>query len=85
MTIDERIEKLVERHEALAQTVELLTHQGIQQGERLEKQGEHLERQGEHIDRILLAISQDADNIRALANIAQAHQATIDSLERRMG
>jgi hypothetical protein len=25
MTIDERLEKLVERHEALAQTVELLT------------------------------------------------------------
>jgi archaellum component FlaC len=26
MTIDERIEKLTERHEALAQTVESLTH-----------------------------------------------------------
>ena len=27
MTIDERIERLTERHEALAQSVELLTHQ----------------------------------------------------------
>jgi prefoldin subunit 5 len=26
MTIDERIEKLTERHEALAQSVEILTH-----------------------------------------------------------
>lgn len=26
MTIDERLERLVERHEALAQTVEVLTH-----------------------------------------------------------
>ncbi len=26
MTVDERIEKLVERHEALGQSVELLTH-----------------------------------------------------------
>lgn len=78
LTIDERIEKLVDRHEALTQTVELLAHEVIRQGERPEKQGEHT-------DRILPAISQDGENIRALANIAQAHQASIDGLERRMG
>ena len=76
MTTDERIEKLVERHEALAQTVELLTHQGIQQGERLEKQGEHLERQSENIDKL-------TEQIRLLANIAASHEDRLDRIEGR--
>ena len=87
MTIDERIEKLVGRHEALterheantkrqealAQIFERVTRQGIQLGEGLKKQGEH-------IDRIMLASSQDADNIRGLVITAQAHQASIERL-----
>ena len=48
MTIDER----------LARLIELLTHQGIRQGER--------------IDKILAAVNQDTGNIRHLANIAGA-------------
>ena len=36
MTIDERLEKLVERHEALAQTVELLSHDVRQQYESIQ-------------------------------------------------
>jgi hypothetical protein len=45
MTIDERLEKLTERHEALTQTVELMA----------------------------LMQKQDAENIRALARIAEIH------------
>ena len=74
MTTDERIEKLVERHEALAQTVERLTHPGIQQGERLEKQGEHLERQSENIDKL-------TEQIRMLANVAASHEERLDTIE----
>lgn len=69
MTVDERIEKLTERHEALAQTVELIAHAQ--------------EKASENIDKILLAISKDAENIRSLANIAAAHQSRIENLEQR--
>jgi archaellum component FlaC len=59
MTIDERIERLTERHEALAQSVEVLTHS--------------LQRHDDQIDKIISAIGQDSENIRALSRIAEAH------------
>ena len=37
MTIDERIDKLTERHEALSQTVELLVAQGVETRKMLEE------------------------------------------------
>ena len=37
MTIDERLERLVERHEALTQTVEHLALQGEAQNKRIDK------------------------------------------------
>jgi hypothetical protein len=37
MTIDERLEKLVERHEALAQSVELMTAENRDRDKRLGK------------------------------------------------
>jgi hypothetical protein len=60
MNIDERLEKLVGRHEALAQSVELLsieTHE------------------------LRAAIAQDAENIRALARIAEIHERRLTHLE----
>jgi archaellum component FlaC len=67
MTIDERIERLTERHEALAQSVELLTHS--------------LQRHDDQIGKIISAIGQDSENIRALSRIAEAHQKRIEHLE----
>jgi len=60
MTIDERIERLTERHEALTHTVELM---------------------GLRINDVITAINKDADNIRALARIAEAHEQRIEHLE----
>jgi hypothetical protein len=74
MTIDERLDKLVERHEALTHTVEHLALQG-------EEQNNRLRLQGEHIDRILSALEEDGENIRSLARIAEIHEHRISGLE----
>jgi hypothetical protein len=59
MTIDERLEKLTGRHEALTQTVELIAA---------------MQRDSEkRIGEITTAINQDAENTRALARIAELH------------
>lgn len=42
MTIDERLEKLVDRHEALTQTVELLAHRVEQLTTASEQDGENI-------------------------------------------
>ena len=60
MNIDERLDRLVERHEALAQSVELLS---IETRE------------------LRAAIAQDAENIRALARIAEIHERRLTHLE----
>lgn len=64
MTIDERLEKLTERHEALTQSVELM------------------QRDFQHrFDQITQAIQQDAENIRALARIAEIHEHRLTALK----
>lgn len=60
MTIDERLERLVERHEALAQTVELMAAT--------------TNTQTAQIASLIQAIDRDAENIRSLARIAEAHE-----------
>ena len=60
MTIDERLDRLTERHEALTHSVELLA---IETRE------------------LKTAIAQDAENIRALARIAEIHERRITHLE----
>ena len=67
MTIDERLDRLVQRHEALTQTVEHLALQS--------------EEQNKHLDRILAALDKDGENIRALARIAEIHEHRISELE----
>lgn len=74
MTIDERLERLVERHEALAQTVELLA---IETRELRAAQ----EKDAEHIRTITAAIQMDAENIRALARVAEIHERRLTRLE----
>lgn len=69
MTIDERIERLTERHEALAQSVELLPAVTRENTESIRKLAE--------------VTNQDAENIRALARIAEAHERRITGLEDR--
>jgi len=53
-------EQLQERHEALAQTVELLAHR--------------LDRMAGIVDNLVTVTNQDAENIRALARVAEIHE-----------
>lgn len=67
MSIDERLDRLTERHEALAQSIELMIAEGREQGERIRA----LERLAQ----------QDGENIRALARIAEIHERRLTHLE----
>jgi archaellum component FlaC len=81
MTIDERLDRLVERHEALTQTVEHLASQGEEQNKRIRLQGENIDKILENIGKILTAFEKDGENIRALARIAEIHEHRISDLE----
>jgi prefoldin subunit 5 len=67
MTFEESMDRLKERHEALTQSVELLA---IETRELKNAIGE-----------LNTAIAQDAENIRALARIAEIHERRITHLE----
>jgi hypothetical protein len=60
MTVDERIERLTERQQATAESLELLVAEVRELGQFIQK---------------------DAENIRALARIAEIHERRIESLE----
>jgi len=67
VTIDERLEKLAERHEALAQTVDILSHDVRQQYESIQ---------------VLAKNSQTLhDSIQGLVRIAEIHERRITDLE----
>ncbi len=74
MTIDERLDRLAERHEAFTQTVEHLALQG-------EAQNKRLRIQGEHIDRITILLEKDGEHIRSLARGAEIHDRRSSGLE----
>jgi len=64
MTIDEGIERLTDRHEALTQSIELM-HSDWQ----------------ERWQAVTAARQQDAENIRALARVAEIHEGGLSDLE----
>ena len=67
MTIDERLERLAQRHEALTQTVELIAAMQQANEKQIAKQ----------IAEVLAASKRDGENIRTLALIAEMHAGTI--------
>jgi hypothetical protein len=69
MTIDQRLEKLTERHEALTQSVELL-RLAQEETEKMFKENE-------------TRFREVVDVISDLARIAQSHENRLDNLERR--
>jgi hypothetical protein len=67
MNIDQRLEALTARHEALTQTVELIAA---------------MQRDSEkRIGEITTAIRQDAETIRALVRVAEIHHERLSRLE----
>ncbi|MGA3075246.1 MAG: hypothetical protein ABSG56_16280 [Bryobacteraceae bacterium] len=73
MTIDERLDRLTERHEALTQTIELLTHDVSELRATVEVDAQNI--------RALAASQADAENIRALARIAEIRGHRLTDLE----
>ena len=53
MNIDERLEKLVERHEAPTQTVELMAHENRERDRRMDQVVSRLDQVVEAISRLL--------------------------------
>lgn len=74
MTIDERLEKLAERHESLTQAVELMA--GMQREN--EKQ---IEKLAGTVGQLVEMARQDGENIRALARISEMHERRLTDLE----
>jgi 4-hydroxy-3-methylbut-2-enyl diphosphate reductase IspH len=66
MTIDERLERLADRHEALAQSVELLLVATRENTENIRK--------------LVEVSNRDAESIRSLARIAESHERRITDL-----
>jgi len=81
MNIDERLERLADRHEALSNTVELLTHDI----DALRAEGKET---GEKIRVLAIVAEQNEvragqmmDAIRILARVVEAHEHRLDALE----
>ena len=77
LTVEEKLEKLTERHEALAQSLELFTHSVHEQGDNIRKQGENIdklitiaENQTTHIEAIFTSLD-------ALTHLANSHERRI--------
>lgn len=67
MNIDERLEKLTERHEALTLSLELLSHE--------------VRDLRSAVGDLHSVTQQDAENIRALARIAEIHERRLTHIE----
>lgn len=67
MTIDERLDRLTDRHEALAQSVELLLVA--------------VRETSDSVRKLVDVTNRDAEDIRTLARIAESHERRITHLE----
>ena len=74
MTIDERLESLTARHEALTQTVELIAAMHRDNEKRFDLLSRDLQD-------LKTTAQQDGENIRALARIAEIHHERLPRLE----
>lgn len=88
MTIDERLERLTDRHEALSQTIELLTHdidalraEGKETGEKIRMLAIIAEQNEVRAGRNESRMEQMMDAMRSLARAVEAHERRLDQIE----
>ena len=74
MTTDERLDRLTERHEALAQSLEILTAD-------VHETQSNVKAIAASIKDLLAAAKQDGENIRALARIAEIRERRLTAVE----
>jgi len=86
MTIDERLERLAERHEALSHTVELLAAEGKETSEQIRALAILTEQNEVRAERTQVAISRSfeaiRDSLQPLERIATAHERRLTDLEK---
>jgi predicted nucleic acid-binding protein len=78
MTIDERLERLAERHESLTHFVELSARE---YDRRAAEDKRRMTEIMEGLARALYTVQQDGENIRALARVAENHERRLTDLE----
>ena len=78
VTIDERLERLTERHEALTESIELMHRDWESRWQQMETRWQQTETRWQQV---IGALEQDAENIRALARIAELHHQRLERLE----
>lgn len=81
MDIDRRLDKLTERHEALAQTLELVVHMQQKNEEAHQKNEEALQRNEALLEKSQILIVHVIESVDSLARIAHAHENRITGLE----
>ena len=81
MTLDERLERLTERHEALTQTVELIVAENRHAAEKLAAENEQLAAENKQRDRRLGEIM---EGIASLLHIAEIHEQRLDQHDDRL-
>lgn len=74
MDIDQRLEKLTERHEALAESMELVVH--------LQRKNEEAHQRNEVLlEKSQVLIVQVIESVNSLARIAHMHESRLSNLE----
>jgi len=78
MTIDERLEKLAKRHQALTESVELMRASQAKKSEETDRRFRETDRRFKQVADLF---AETDSFIRTLAKIAERHEARLDKLE----
>ncbi len=81
MMIDERLDRLVVRHEALSQPVELLTKDVREIGQQVGELGQRFGELGEHVGSLSKYVGEIAEGTARLLHVAEIHEHRIIRLE----
>ncbi len=82
MTIDERLERLAERHQALAESVEMSI---ASTRENFQSTNAGLARVGTMVDQLVVAVQQTNESVASLLTVVESHQRRISDLEGAQG
>jgi hypothetical protein len=81
VTIDERLEKLTERHEALAQTMELMVAENRERDGRLDKLAEDVSKVSENMNKLITTVDRVVGSVEKLTLVVANHQVKLRNLE----
>ena len=81
MNFEERLDRIAARHEALAQTVELLAHRQNHHDEILDRTETMMERNQKMMEKNQVLLAQMLETMNSLGRVAIAHEQRISNLE----